>query len=261
MAGVESESLEVIFKMMLNGSEWLLKLSGEGAKNAAIGIFSIIQQQIKANSGISSLKDFLENSPGSMEIISLPDEKKEGFVDLAKSYGLRIYPIKDTVLEDGVSDVIYRAEDSAIVRRLLDRLEVGKVDVMKAETIAPEMAAEMQVETIDENELTKEVSQNPLARSQSENPSLPSSETGTQEWNTTSKQTGKPSLLGELYRRAEARRTDEGEAILQEQADKIKTQAQDKSDDSALAKKKTPQHNHPEGGKKKSKDKKMSEPR
>lgn len=121
--------------MMLNGTEVLLKLSGAGAKQTAVLLYSALKQQNKT-SGAARLSSMLRSGKP-LKVYTFKDQDLEKFKECAKEYGVLFCILKDKDKTDGVFDVLVRAEDAAKLTRISERFKLTQVNAtdIKAEII------------------------------------------------------------------------------------------------------------------------------
>ena len=120
------ESAEQLMKMMLNGSEVLIRLTGSGAKNVAVLLYSVLREQNKTK-GAERLSNMLRSGK-KLRVYTFQDKDLEKFKEVAKKYGILYTVLKDKDHTDGVFDVLVRAEDEHKLARVIERFEFTHVD-------------------------------------------------------------------------------------------------------------------------------------
>ncbi len=120
------ESAELLMKMMLNGSEVLIRLTGSGAKNVAVLLYSVLREQNKTK-GSERLSNMLRSGK-KLRVYTFQDKDLEKFKEVAKKYGILYTVLKDKDHTDGVFDVLVRAEDEHKLARVIERFEFTHVD-------------------------------------------------------------------------------------------------------------------------------------
>ena len=80
------EAADQVVRMMLNGTEVLIKLTGSGAKNVAILLYSIARQQ-KKTKGHARLESMLRSGKP-LKVYTFRDSDLPKFKEVAKQYGI-----------------------------------------------------------------------------------------------------------------------------------------------------------------------------
>lgn len=129
------EAADQVMRMMLNGTEVLLKLSGAGARQTAVLLYSALKQQNKT-SGAARLSSMLRSGKP-LKVYTFKDQDLEKFKECAKEYGVLFCILKDKDKTDGVFDVLVRAEDAAKLNRISERFKLVQVNAteIKSEII------------------------------------------------------------------------------------------------------------------------------
>ena len=120
------EAADQVVRMMLEGSEVLIKLTGTGAKNAAVLLYSILKGQ-KQTRGKARLTAML-GSGQPLKVYSFRREDLEKFKESAKQYGVLYTVLKDKDDRDGMFDVLVRAQDEGKILRIMERFKLVGVD-------------------------------------------------------------------------------------------------------------------------------------
>ena len=129
------EAADQVMRMMLNGAEVLVKLSGSGAKNAAILLYSIARQQ-KKTKGHARLESMLRSGKP-LKVYTFKDSDLQKFKEVAKQYGVLYAVLKEKDKTGGVFDVMVRAEDESKIARITERFNLARVNTadLRAEII------------------------------------------------------------------------------------------------------------------------------
>lgn len=129
------EAADQVMRMMLNGSEVLIKLTGSGAKNAAVLLYSIARQQ-KKTKGKARLESMLRSGKP-LKVYTFKDSDLPKFKEVAKQYGILYTVLKEKDKTGGVFDVMVRAEDESKIARITERFGLARVDIadLRAEII------------------------------------------------------------------------------------------------------------------------------
>ena len=129
------EAADQVMKMMLNGTEVLIKLTGTGAKNAAVLLYSMARQQ-KKTKGSARLESMLRSGKP-LKVYTFKADDLPKFKEVAKQYGILYTILKEKDKTDGVFDVMVRAEDESKIARITERFNLAQVDVatLRAEIV------------------------------------------------------------------------------------------------------------------------------
>ena len=105
------EAAEQVMRMSLEGAEILIKLTGSGAKNAAVLLYSIYKEQNKTR-GKERLTNMLRSGKP-LKVYTFKRDNLEKFKEVAKEYGILYTVLKEKEDKDGVFDVLVRADDDS----------------------------------------------------------------------------------------------------------------------------------------------------
>ena len=120
------EAADQVMRMMLNGTEVLVKLTGNGAKNAAVLLFSVLRQQ-KKTKGAARLESMLRSGKP-LKVYTFRDSDLAKFKEVAKEYGVLYTVLKEKDKTGGVFDVMVRAEDENKIGRIVERFNIARVN-------------------------------------------------------------------------------------------------------------------------------------
>lgn len=150
------EAADQVMRMVLNGTEVLVKLSGAGAKQTALLIYSIIKEQ-KKTKGAARLSSML-SSGKPLKVYTFEDKDLPKFRQCAKEYGILYTVLKDKDKSDGIFDVMVRAEDASKILRITERFNLTKVDTatIKAEILREQEQKAKAAEAEKKEEAAKE---------------------------------------------------------------------------------------------------------
>ena len=87
------EAADQVMKMMLNGTEVLIKLTGTGAKNAAVLLYSIAREQ-KKTKGSARLESMLRSGKP-LKVYTFKADDLPKFKEVAKQYGILYTILKE----------------------------------------------------------------------------------------------------------------------------------------------------------------------
>lgn len=262
------EAAEQIVRMSLEGFEVAAKITGAGAKNIAILLYSILKEERKTK-GKARLTSMLRSGK-ELKVFTVKNGDLKKFTQEAKKYGVLYCVLTDRKNKDPNAevDVIARAEDASKISRIVERFNLASVDTASIVTEAekskdakdgkPEPDIGVQ-EKAEKDKLLDELMGKPVQKEENApNPSVAKTEKSHQseptseqpkksaEGATMTKE--KPSVREELRKIKESRKEQEAE---------IGTSALDKSgasDRVKSANRKT-EHKQPQRKKKKPKSK------
>lgn len=262
------EAAEQIVRMSLEGFEVAAKITGAGAKNIAILLYSILKEERKTK-GKARLTSMLRSGK-ELKVFTVKNGDLKKFTQEAKKYGVLYCVLTDRKNKDPNAevDVIARAEDASKISRIVERINLASVDTASIVTEAekskdakdgqPEPDIGVQ-EKAEKDKLLDELMGKPVQKEENApNPSVAKTEKSHQseptseqpkksaEGATMTKE--KPSVREELRKIKESRKEQEAE---------IGTSALDKSgasDRVKSANRKT-EHKQPQRKKKKPKSK------
>ena len=262
------EAAEQIVRMSLEGFEVAAKITGAGAKNIAILLYSILKEE-KKTKGKARLTSMLRSGK-ELKVFTVKSDDLKKFTQEAKKYGVLYCVLTDRKNKDHNAevDVIARAEDASKISRIVERFNLASVDTASIVTEAekskdakdgqPEPEIGVQ-EKAEKDKLLDELMGKPVqkeenapnpsvAKTEKSPPSEPLSEKPSKSAEGATMTDKKPSVKEELRKIKESRKEQEAE---------IGTSALDKSGASDRAKSvngKT-EHKQPQRKKKKPKSK------
>lgn len=120
------EAADQVVKMMLEGTEVMIRLSGSGAKHTAVLLYSILREQ-KKTKGAARLATMLRSGKP-LRVYTFNGSDLEKFKDCAKQYGVLYTILKEKDKTGGVFDVLVKAEDENKLARIVERFGLAQVD-------------------------------------------------------------------------------------------------------------------------------------
>lgn len=123
-----SDAAEQIVRLSLEGFEVAAKVSGSGAKNIAVLLYTILKDKQKT-AGKTTLTNMLKSGK-ELKVFSVKANEFEKFTQEAKRYGVLYSALinkKDKHL-DGVVDIMVRAEDAAKINRIVERFKLSSYE-------------------------------------------------------------------------------------------------------------------------------------
>ena len=129
-----SDAAEQIVRMSLEGFEVAAKITGSGAKNIAVLLYTIMKNK-EQTSGKSKLSSMLKSGKP-LTIFTVKKDDLAKFQQEAKRYGILYCALVDKKdkSKDGIVDIVVRKEDSARINRIVERFKFAEFN--KAEIIS-----------------------------------------------------------------------------------------------------------------------------
>ena len=130
------EAAEQIVRMSLEGFEVAAKITGAGAKNIAILLYSILKEEQKTK-GKVRLTNMLRSGK-ELKVFTVKSGDLKKFTQEAKKYGVLYCVLADRGNKDPNAevDVIARAEDASKISRIVERFNLASVDTASIVTEA-----------------------------------------------------------------------------------------------------------------------------
>ena len=130
------EAAEQIVRMSLEGFEVAAKITGAGAKNIAILLYSILKEE-KKTKGKARLTSMLRSGK-ELKVFTVKNADLQKFTQEAKKYGVLYCVLADRKNKDPNAevDVIARAEDASKISRIVERFDLASVDTASIVTEA-----------------------------------------------------------------------------------------------------------------------------
>jgi len=117
------DAAETMFRMVLQGTEVMIKLTGTGAKNLAAILYRYSQGDKRLKGAINLNK--LLKSGDELTIIRVNQSELNEFKSLAKKYGVLFSAVRDTRDKDGMCDVFFKKKDYAKVEHVIGKMELS----------------------------------------------------------------------------------------------------------------------------------------
>ena len=130
------EAAEQIVRMSLEGFEVAAKITGAGAKNIAILLYSILKEE-KKTKGKARLTNMLRSGK-ELKVFTVRNDDLKTFTQEAKKYGVLYCVLADRRDKDPNAevDVIARAEDASKISRIVERFKLASMDTASIVTEA-----------------------------------------------------------------------------------------------------------------------------
>lgn len=126
------DAAEQVVRMSLNGVEVAAKISGKAAERLAVLLFAIMKDQKKTR-GKTRLNNMLKSGK-ELKVFAVKDADLQKFCTEAKKYGVLYCVLKDTNANDGLTDIMVRAEDASKVNRIFERFGLATIDLASVKT-------------------------------------------------------------------------------------------------------------------------------
>ena len=145
------EAAEQIVRMSLEGFEVAAKITGAGAKNIAILLYSILKEE-KKTKGKARLTNMLRSGK-ELKVFTVKNGDLNKFTQEAKKYGVLYCVLADRKNKDPNAevDVIARAEDASKISRIVERFNLASVDTA---SIVTEVEKSRDAKAADGKEVT-----------------------------------------------------------------------------------------------------------
>lgn len=123
------DAAEQVVRMSLEGTEVALKLTGAAAKNIAAALFAVYKNRDKNKiRGRQRLTAMLKSGK-ELKVFTISEEHLKQFAVEAKRYGVVYCALRGKgKSEDGLVDVMVRAEDASKINRIVERFKLATVD-------------------------------------------------------------------------------------------------------------------------------------
>ena len=119
-------------RMSLNGVEVAAKISGKAAERLAVLLYAVLRDQKKTRGKIR-LTNMLKSGK-ELKVFAVKDGELQKFCEEAKKYGVLYCVLKDNTADDGLTDIMVRAEDASKINRIFERFNLATVDMASVKT-------------------------------------------------------------------------------------------------------------------------------
>ena len=126
------DAAEQVVRMSLNGVELAAKISGKAAERLAVLLYAVLKDQKKTR-GKTRLTNMLKSGK-ELKVFAVKDTELQKFCTEAKKYGVLYCVLKDTNADDGLTDIMVRAEDASKVNRIFERFGFATIDLASVKT-------------------------------------------------------------------------------------------------------------------------------
>lgn len=121
------DAAEQVVRMTLEGAEVVAKITGTGAKELTVLLYAILRDQ-KKTKGKTRLTNMLRSGK-ELKVFAVKDTDLQRFCQEAKKYGVLYCVLKDRNANDGITDIMVRAEDASKINRIFERFQLATVDL------------------------------------------------------------------------------------------------------------------------------------
>ncbi|MFA6851508.1 MAG: PcfB family protein, partial [Selenomonadaceae bacterium] len=120
------EAADQVVRMSLNSVEVAAKITGAGAKQIAVMLYAVMKDQ-KKTKGKMRLQSMLRSGK-ELKVFAVKKGDLQKFTVEAKRYGVLYCVLRDKNGNDGLTDIMVRAEDVSKINRIFDRFKFATVD-------------------------------------------------------------------------------------------------------------------------------------
>lgn len=123
-----SDAAEQIVRMSLEGFQVAAKITGSGAKDIAALLIAVMKDKHKT-AGKTTLTNMLKSGK-ELKVFSVRQDQFKKFTEEAKRYGVLYSALinKKNKSNDGIIDIMVRAEDASKINRIVERFKLSSYD-------------------------------------------------------------------------------------------------------------------------------------
>lgn len=121
------DAAEQVVRLSLETGEVAAKIIGAGAMQVAALMLAVMREQ-KKTKGKTRLSNMLRSGK-ELKVFAVSDADLQRFCTEAKKYGVLYCVLKDRDANDGITDIMVRAEDAAKINRIFERFQLATVDI------------------------------------------------------------------------------------------------------------------------------------
>ena len=165
------EAADQVVRMSLEVGEAALKISGEGAKQLAVLLYAVLQDQSKsmAKSKGKTRLETLVRTGKPLKVFSVKESDLKKFAKEAKRYGILYCAIRNPKENtDSMVDIMVKEEDAPRINRIIERFKLSAVEEQAKVETEIEKTKEQGKENAEQNPST--------AKTEKSHPSEPTSE-------------------------------------------------------------------------------------
>ena len=173
------DAAETMFRMILNGTEVMIKLTGTGAKNLAAILYRYSKGDKKLKGAINLTK--LLRSGEELTIVKIDQKELSTFKNLSNKYGVVYSVVKDTRTNDGMCDVFFKKKDLAKVEHVIGKMDMTGLSHEKEQPFNnPDKEFQKVVDENGETQLKKETQQRSTSSMQNSKSPIKTEQAGIQ---------------------------------------------------------------------------------
>ena len=165
------EAADQVVRMSLEVGEAALKISGEGAKQLAVLLYAVLQDQSNSRGktkGRTRLESLVRTGKP-LKVFSVKESNLKKFAKEAKRYGILYCAIRNPKENtDGMVDIMVKEEDAPRINRIIERFKLSAVE--------EKAKVETEVEKTKEEGKEQEAQNPSTAKTEKSHPSEPTSE-------------------------------------------------------------------------------------
>lgn len=122
------DAAEQIVRMSLEGFQVTAKIAGSGAKDIAALLIAVMKDKHKT-AGKTNLTNMLKSGK-ELKVFSVRQDEFKKFTEEAKRYGVLYSALinKKDKSNDGIIDIMVRAEDASKINRIVERFKLSSYD-------------------------------------------------------------------------------------------------------------------------------------
>lgn len=133
-----NDAADQIVRFSLDGTEMVLKLSGLAAKNFALFVYTVLNDQQKVRGKTKLVRMLKERRP--FKFFRIPEDRMREFAREAKDHGLLYTAIRNKSRQGQIELVVF-ADDASKVNRILDNLNMDFVQAQAGEATVEQVPA------------------------------------------------------------------------------------------------------------------------
>ena len=174
------DAAEQIVRMSLQGFEVGARITGSGAKEIAALLLAVMKDK-KKTTGKTNLTNMLKSGK-ELKVFSVKQEDFKKFTEEAKRYGVLYTALINKKANDGITDILVKAEDASKINRIVQRFDLARFNeieirgnIQKTKEMK-EKSKGVKTKTVEER-VEEEINKNPIMKeNNSLNPHLAKTE-------------------------------------------------------------------------------------
>lgn len=123
------DAAEQVVRLSLEGTEVALKLTGAAAKNIAAALYAMFKNRDHSKTKGHQRLSAMLKSGKELKVFTISEEHLRQFAKEAKRYGVVYCALRGKGRsDDGMVDLMVRAEDASKINRIVERFKLATVD-------------------------------------------------------------------------------------------------------------------------------------